>query len=151
MNVDPEALTPLHHAPRRVGRILALQLMCQAEILGDEGWSQAPEFLAESGAPPESVRYARDLASRAWSNREAWDRRMTAAAPQWPAERMSSVERNILRIAVEEMMSGVVPPRAAIDEAIEIAREFGGADSPRFINGVLDGIYRKMREETGEA
>ncbi len=59
---------------------------------------------------------------------------------------MPPVERNVMRVAVIELLDDKVPPKVALNEAIEIGREFGGADSPRFINGVLDEVLTRIRE-----
>ncbi len=56
---------------------------------------------------------------------------------------MSPVERNVMRVAVVELMEGDTPPKVAVNEAIEIGKEFGGQESPRFINGILDEVLRR--------
>jgi N utilization substance protein B len=69
------------------------------------------------------------------------DQRLTDAAENWRLVRMSTVDRNVLRLGAYELLHCPdVPPAAAIDEAIELARRFGGADSPAFVNGILDRI-----------
>lgn len=72
-----------------------------------------------------------------------------ATAPQWPLEEISTVDRNILRIGIYELLYSdpkAVPPKVAIDEAIELAKEFGGPSSGRFINGVLGTVYEEMKK-----
>ncbi len=65
-------------------------------------------------------------------------------APQWPIEKIKKIDLLILQIAVQEgFLHKTVPPKVAIDEAIELAKEFGGENSAKFINGVLGGIYEK--------
>ena len=135
---------------RRLARIMAMQMLCQFDVQGDEAMRDFETLCVESEAPPQARTYARELMDQAWRQRADGDRRIAAAATDWRPERISPVERNILRIAVQEMLAGEVPLKVAIDEAIEISRVYGGADSPGFINGVLDGIYRHMREETGD-
>jgi N utilization substance protein B len=71
------------------------------------------------------------------------------AAPDWPIEKISIVDRNILRIGLYELLFGdrtQVPPKVAINEAIELAKSFGGENSSRFINGVLGGVYKEIGE-----
>ena len=75
------------------------------------------------------------------------DGQIAGAAKRWDLERISLVERNIMRVAVVELSAGRVPPKVVLDEAIEIGREFGGADSPRFINGVLDEILKRLADQ----
>lgn len=79
-----------------------------------------------------------------WSRRSAVDAVVRAAAANWSLERMSLVERNLLRVAVTELMLGGTPAKVVINEAIEIGREFGGAESPAFINGVLDRAAKEL-------
>jgi len=76
------------------------------------------------------------------------DRRIAECSANWRLERMPAVDRNILRLAVYEMMSGTTPPAVVIDEALELARRFSGDESVAFVNGVLDAIHRKCRAET---
>jgi N utilization substance protein B len=70
-------------------------------------------------------------------------------APQWPLEQMSIVDRNVLRIGIYELLFGdkkAVPPKVAINEAIELAKGFGGENSGKFVNGVLGTVYRLSQE-----
>jgi len=83
--------------------------------------------------------YAQTVIRGACENREALDRDIDSALQNWAPERVGRLERNILRIALYEMRSVAdVPAAVAINEAIELAKSFGGDDAPRFINGVLD-------------
>jgi hypothetical protein len=71
------------------------------------------------------------------------------AAPDWPLEKIGVVDRNVLRIGLSELLFGdrtQVPPKVAIDEAIELAKTFGGETSGKFVNGVLGAIYKEMGE-----
>jgi len=70
-------------------------------------------------------------------------------APQWPLDQIAVVDRNVLRLGLYELMFGdrdAVPPKVAINEAIELAKSFGGESSGRFINGVLGTVYKEMGE-----
>ncbi len=82
------------------------------------------------------------LAQEAWAGREEADRAVAELAPDWPTYRQPVVDRNILRLAFYEMVSGTTPPKVVINEAVELAKEFSTEKSPLFINGVLDKIYR---------
>ena len=80
------------------------------------------------------------------------DRLIVAHAEHWRLERMSAVDRNILRLAVFELLEGQTPAPVVIDEALEIARRFSGDESVQFINGVLDAVWKSLQqkhEETG--
>jgi len=77
------------------------------------------------------------------------DKLIEKCAPEWPIEQITIVDRNVLRIGISELLFGDynhVPPKVAINEAIELAKTFGGESSGRFINGVLGTIYREMGE-----
>jgi len=77
------------------------------------------------------------------------DRIIEKAAPQWPINQIAMVDRNVLRLGLYELMWGdreAVPPKVAINEAIELAKSFGGESSGRFINGVLGTVYKEMGE-----
>ncbi|MFA5622951.1 MAG: transcription antitermination factor NusB [Candidatus Dojkabacteria bacterium] len=79
------------------------------------------------------------------------DEMITKFAPQWPVSQMKSVDLQILRIAIYEgFLAKITPPKVAIDEAIEIAKEFGGDTSSKFVNGVLGAIYEINKEDNDE-
>jgi N utilization substance protein B len=86
--------------------------------------------------------YARHLVNGVWAQREKIDSLIAQAAPAWPLEQISGVDRNILRIAIFEALfdNMAVPDKVAINEAVELAKEYGGEHSPRFVNGVLGTI-----------
>lgn len=77
------------------------------------------------------------------------DKIIEKAAPQWPLDQIAIVDRNVLRIGLFELLFGnreEVPPKVAINEAIELAKSFGGDSSGKFVNGVLGTIYREIGE-----
>ena len=76
------------------------------------------------------------------------DERITKNAEHWKIQRMPAVDRNILRIAVYEMLRTETPPAVVIDEALELARQFSGEESVHFVNGVLDAVRRELTAET---
>lgn len=79
------------------------------------------------------------------------DKIITKYAPQWPLEQITTVDRNILRIGVYELkFDPEIPPKVAINEAIELAKTFGGESSGKFVNGVLGSIYKDMQAEGHE-
>jgi transcription antitermination protein NusB len=82
-------------------------------------------------------------------NLAAIDAEILEAAPEWPLDQISRVDKNVLRVALYEMLfdpSDDVPPRVSINEAIEIGKTFGGESTPKFVNGVLGSIYRKYND-----
>ena len=81
------------------------------------------------------------------------DKVLEKAAPEWPLNQIAIVDRNVLRLGLYELIyadPNEVPPRVAINEAIEIAKNYGGENSPKFINGVLGTVYRQLHPEEGK-
>ncbi len=150
-------MSPEQH---REARVLALQALCQLDVQGDTWMPELPGFLnaaareraadADLAVAPQVVTLAGSLARGAWAAGGMLDRRMAEAAERWSIERMSLVDRNILRLGAYELLERPeTPPKAAMNEAIELAKLFGDGDSPGFVNGVLDAVWRKIRHETG--
>jgi N utilization substance protein B len=91
-----------------------------------------------------------ELVSGVVSHLKEIDEIISKAAPQWPIEQISIVDRNVLRIGIYELLFGdkkAVPPKVAINEAIELAKGFGGENSGKFVNGVLGTVYKLAQEE----
>jgi N utilization substance protein B len=150
---EPSSEGPSRWHHRRRARERALQALYQCEV-ARLTVGQALEVIEQAGAPeaaelPEDERaFAAGLAAGAWEARQALDERIGEAARNWRIERMAAIDRLVLRLAVHEMLAHPeTPPRVAISEAIDIAREFGGEDSARFVNGVLDGVFRRLKHE----
>lgn len=122
-----------------------------SSLLVNKGGEDRPLSPHTNGGGGETADYARELVTAFWRQRASVDQRIAAASPKWDLDRMSVVERNTLRVAAVEMLDGQTPPRVALDEAIEIVKEYGGADSPRFVNGVLDQVYRGIQSAAGKA
>lgn len=90
-----------------------------------------------------------DLSTLVYDRLITVDQLITKAAPDWPLDKINVIDRNILRIGLTELLFGDrigVPPKVAIDEAIEIAKEFGGDKSGKFVNGVLGAVYKELGE-----
>ncbi len=134
---------------RRSSRILAMQALCQWEIQHDESSPSLDDFLAGQEASPKAADYASKLVEEFWRQRAEIDERVASASVKWDLARISPVERNIMRVAIVEFLSGKVPAAVALNEAIEIGREYGGGESPRFINGVLDAVFKGLQTARG--
>jgi len=134
---------------RHCARVLAMQMLCQWDVQKDESRAELETSLSEQQTSLNERNYARALVTGYWEAKDEVDRRIADSATKWDFSRISPVERNAMRVAVLEMLGGDVPVKVAIDEAIDVARAYGGKDSPRFVNGVLDGVLRKIQEETG--
>lgn len=132
---------------RRKAREVALQFLYQLDQHGAE--DPAPhgaEFWARHPVDPDTQAFADELVRGSKHEQVKIDRLLTQYAEHWDLERMAVVDRNILRMAVYELLwQPDVPPKAVINEAIEMAKKFGTTESSRFINGVLDRILREQR------
>ena len=92
-------------------------------------------------------KYAKETIHGVIKNSDKIDRIITEYAPEWPLDKITPVDRNILRLGIFELnFSSDIPPKVAINEAIELAKAFGGPASGRFVNGVLGSIYNDMKE-----
>jgi transcription antitermination protein NusB len=137
---------------RREARILAMQALFQLDAQGDSFLDQIDVFLSEAGCEPDVVAYANELTRRAWSQRDEIDAMVGKASQHWAIHRMPPVDRSILRMSAAEMMQSKPPPPAVvIDEAIELGKQFGGVDSPQFINGVLDAVRKQLMSKSAES
>lgn len=132
------------HPDKRQGRILAMQALCQWDVQGDASAEALEGVFQTEGTTPRAAGYAEKLVRSFWSQPKPVDKHLSAASSRWDLSRVSPVERNVMRVAVVELIGTEIPPKVAINEAIEIAREFGGADSPRFVNGVLDAVLKGL-------
>ncbi|MBI3099112.1 MAG: transcription antitermination factor NusB [Planctomycetes bacterium] len=125
---------------RSLARELALQCCYSLDCRG-KGAAPVEEFLAEQSRDKAVVDYARILVDGVVADRGAIDAEIRKVAENWDVGRMAVVDRNILRIAVYEILHrDDVPPVAAINEAIELAKRYGSASSGAFVNGILDRI-----------
>lgn len=136
---------------RRQSRILAMQTLCQGDVQGALSDGDLVAYLidVESNLPVRN--YAMELIHFVWSNQSIIDEEIAESAPNWDLERISPVERNTMRVAAAELLLGEVPPPVALNEAIEIVKEYGGQDSPRFVNGVLNQVLETLRPDAKES
>ena len=110
---------------------------------------EAARRVVEGGGPDEEIRRAAlEMAAAAWKQRETTDAWVERIAPQWPPRRQPGVDRALIRLAVWEMTAGGTPPKVAIDEAMELAKQFSTENSPAFINGVLDAVLKEQKALT---
>ncbi len=126
---------------RRQARILALQILYEVDVAGHPLEDVLARYRETTHLPQPARRYAERLVTGVWADRERIDRMIAEAAPAFPVEQLPPVDRNILRIAIYELLHEPdVPLKAAINEAVEIAKQYGGESSSRFVNGVLGTI-----------
>ncbi len=147
-------------ANRHLSRSIVLQSLFEWDFrnLITESVPAIIERNIEEFAPghPDAA-FARELSKLVLVKRSILDDIIVKAAPEWPIEKIGIIDRNILRIGLAELVfgdKGDVPPKVAINEAIELAKAFGGDLSPKFINGVLGAVYKEMgepgKEDTGK-
>ncbi len=126
---------------RRKARVAALKALFEADSVGHPADQILERFSQEVYLPDDAVEFASHLVRGVIDNRERLDEIIRKNAPAWPLEQVAAVDRNILRLAIYEIViDNRVPMRAAINEAVELAKEFGGEASPKFVNGVLGSV-----------
>jgi len=130
---------------RRKARELALNALFQGEMTATTAVENFPLLCENFEINKKSIPYGRELV---WGITEKWEEinaKIAESAVNWRVSRMSVLDRNIIRLAAYEMMfKDEVPPRVAIDEAIELAKRYCAEDSPAFINGILDAILKNI-------
>jgi N utilization substance protein B len=134
--------------PRHLAREIALQTLFSEDFHKDEILNIEFFTLRDLSTIDEIEKYDKKLCKKLFAgvreNKEDIDKLITEFAPQWPISQMKLVDLQILRIAIfEGFLTDTTPPKVAIDEAIEIAKSFGGDASDKFVNGVLGAIYEK--------
>ena len=139
-------------ANRHLQRSIAMQTLFEWDFNGQD-CAQVPLYrernCKEFAAGAVSCDFVERLTQSVIDNQESIDALITQCAPEWPLDQVALVDRNVLRIGIAELVYGdyaEVPPKVAINEAIELAKNFGSESSPRFVNGVLGTIYREMGE-----
>ena len=128
---------------RRETRIAALQILCEVDSVGHEPSEVVERRVADETFTPSAETFLRSLFGGVLENRENIDKMISEFAPSWPMGQMATVDRNLLRMAIYEMvMSEETPPKVAINEAVELAKVFGSESSPKFVNGVLGSVMK---------
>ena len=132
---------------RRRARTAALQALFEADTSRHSPVDALERALGEQGLPAAAAQFARELVQGVLAEQERIDQVIAGAAPAWPVDQLPAVDRNILRLAIHEILGdNGTPVKAVINEAIELAKSFGSENSARFINGVLGTIERQRSE-----
>ncbi len=138
-------------ATRQLGRAIALQTLFEWDFYDrkadlDKAVSESIEEFAPGFADKEFIgRLVHGVEGKI----DEIDKIITTTAPEWPINQLPLVDRNVLRLGLYELLFGdskEVPPRVAINEAIELAKTYGGQNSGKFVNGVLGTVYRELGE-----
>jgi N utilization substance protein B len=126
---------------RHRARIAALQALFEIDCTAHHPLVVVERRLDEVTLPESGVEFVQELVKGVQDNREALDRLIARYAPEWPVDQIAIVDRNILRMSIFEIMHrDDTPTKVAINEAVELAKEFGSDSSGRFVNGVLGSL-----------
>jgi N utilization substance protein B len=129
---------------RHRARVAALQALYEIDCAGHGPADVIEQRLQEAGLSEPAGRFARELAQGVNSHREWLDGFIARYAPEWPVDQIAIIDRNILRMATYEiLLSKETPIKVAINEAVELAKQFGSDSSGRFVNGVLGTLVAK--------
>jgi N utilization substance protein B len=144
---------------RHLGRIVALQSLYEYEfrISSDDKSAAIDEILSRNleryKDEIEDTDFVHTLVSGVLEHQDDLDSKIRPLAPEWPLEQIARIDRNVLRLGLYELLyrAAEVPPKVAINEAVELAKAFGSDNSSKFINGVLGTAYRTLVEEVEDA
>lgn len=136
---------------RRKARECALQILFQLEFTGDELPLVLKDYWSRQAVPAETREYCEWLVRGICEHQAEVDRTIQQASKNWRLERMATVDRNILRLAVFEMLfEKNLAPSIIMDEAIEIAKKYSGQEAANFVNGILDGVHHQLQGAPGQ-
>jgi transcription antitermination protein NusB len=131
-------------ATRRKARILAMQALYEIDSAGREPEAVIERTLGTVEMTEENRNFVSEVISGTVKNRDELDKEIQKLAPAWPIDQISMVDRNILRLAIFEILyDNKVPVKVAVNEAVELAKKFGSESSAKFINGVLGAVSAK--------
>jgi N utilization substance protein B len=131
---------------RHQARVLAFQVLFEVDLTGHDRDEVFARHAEHHALPADDQAFAERLVDGWAGNHAAIDERLAAAAPSWPLDQMSRVDKNILRLALQEVLfDNAAPLKTAINEAVELAKTYGSDTSPRFVNGVLGSVATGLR------
>ena len=143
--IAPKATRASGPGARRKTRVVSLQVLYEADSVGHDVEHSLRNRTEDMGLSGSSVKFAKDLIHGVLANRKEIDKIVSGFAPSWPIDQMAIVDRNILRIAVFEIVIGKTsPPKVAINEAVELAKAYGSDSSSKFVNGVLGSVMETV-------
>jgi N utilization substance protein B len=126
---------------RHKARTIALQALYEIDSAGRKADAVVDRLLEGAGLSEENSDFARDLVAGTVGHRDEIDANIRRFAPAWPVDQIATVDRNILRLAIFEILfDNKVPVKVAVSEAVELAKTFGSENSARFVNGVLGSV-----------
>ena len=126
---------------RRKARTIALQALYEIDAVGRDAGAAVEHLLADGDLLEDNSTFVRETVDGVVRNRDEIDDSIRRFAPAWPLEQIAMVDRNILRLAIFEILyDNKVPVKVAISEAVEMAKVFGSDSSAKFVNGVLGSV-----------
>jgi N utilization substance protein B len=129
---------------RRKSREFAIQMLFEWDMTQRKPKEVEKNFWKAAKASEPTRKFANELFEGAVSQAKTSDTLIEELAANWKSERIASVDRSILRLAIYEFRFGTAPVKVVIDEALELGKKFSSAESPQFLNGVLDAAYKKL-------
>jgi N utilization substance protein B len=134
---------------RSTARRLAMQALYQSDVTDVDIETAINNIAENEKLLVETIEFARQLATSTWEEKGTIDKTISKLAIDWPLERIGKVDRNILRLALEELRLKETPVSVVINEAVEMAKKYSGEEAAKFINGIL-GTYVRGREKEGQ-
>lgn len=133
---------------RTRARELALQSLHQLDVQGEDVMGHLYKFLIENETDDMTRNLAWKWTKEAWENITVCDELISGAVIKWHISRLATVDRTILRLSVYQLkFCPEIPAKVVINEAIELAKKYGSDQSPGFVNGVLDAVLKKLKQE----
>lgn len=133
---------------RHKARIAALQALYESDSVGHDPEKGVARLAEEAALPPEVASFALELVKGVMQNKGKLDATLQKFAPAFPVAQISIIDRNILRLAIFEiLLDNKVPVKVAINEAVELAKTFGSDSSPKFVNGVLGSVTAQLARQ----
>jgi transcription antitermination protein NusB len=136
---------------RHKSREFALQMLFEWDMSRQKPKRVEGNFWKSAKATPSTREFADQLFEGAVAEADTADRLVTTLSENWRFERLATVDRNILRLAIYELCFGTAPVKVVIDEALELAKKFSSEEAPAFLNGILDAARKSLegRKEKG--
>ena len=131
---------------RRAARELALKFLYQSEFNSGSRDSELSSFFERTAVSEEIQKFAQAFIKNLLFHEKEVDELLKKISANWAPDRMAVIDKNILRLGICELLyDSTTPPKVVINEAVEIAKKFGTEESPDFINGILDKIFRDSK------
>jgi len=135
---------------RRKARAIAIQILYEVDSTGHEPERVVHYLLNKEELDEENTAFTKELVNGVIQNKEVIDQNIQNFAPAWPMEQISPIDRNILRLAIFEiLLDNRVPVKVAVNEAVELAKRFGSDNSSKFVNGVLGSVISFVGGKNG--